>query len=286
MSRLIVWMVVVLAACDTLAPIPPTFTPTWEFSAPTLQPTPFVPIVPPTTGPDYVGRNNPQAAAIPFDSELLPLVVESDDAEPPVQSVQLTVRDNLTLAGELYENSPLELEQRALLQRLPGVVLIASTRGEWETLPRQLRDAGFTVLVVAVNNTLGIDDTVAILRIFSKTASVNPGVIGVVGSGPGASLALPACAADLICDMLILLSPSDQNLLPSYMVNYNPRPMLVVASTEDVSAFTTAQLLQIEATGDFRIQPYNNAGRGTDMLHSQPELSTVIVQWLTERLSP
>ena len=59
--------------------------------------------------------------------------------------VQMSLREGLILSGILYENPPLELEQTTLLQRLPGVVLVAGTQGEWETLPEQLRDAGFTV---------------------------------------------------------------------------------------------------------------------------------------------
>lgn len=277
-----------LSACNSLAPTPPTATPTREYSAPTLAPSPFFRFEPPTEIPPntmYIGQNNPEAARIPANSDLPPLVVNPDESSIGVQTVQVSTRQDVIIRGELYQNAPVQIEAEMVTPHLPGVLVIGSSPQGWGTFPSALRDAGFTVLVIDTFETMTSQDVSSILGAFSETSSVNPGLIAIVGAQEGADLGLIACAVNLLCDAAALLSPISDVTLTNIMPNYNPRPLFVAASTEDIAGFNTMQQLQAAATGDFTLQPYNSAGRGVEMLASQPGLSGIIIQWLQTHLA-
>lgn len=271
---------VMMAACSSLAPVPPTLTPTRAFSAPTLQPTPFVWIDPPTlvpSGMEYIGRNNPDTGGLPANAEIPPLVVSG--AGENVQSVRVTIREGFTLVGDLYENPPLQTEQNLMIQRLPGILLLSTSAQAWGAFPSALRDAGFTVLVVEVYAGMTAAEVTIVLQALSEAQTVNPGLIAVIGAGEGADLGFLGCALDLICDGAALLSPVRAETLVNVMANYAPRPLLLV--TDDAEG-TTAQTIQASAGAALTLQ--TASGSGAAMLTAQPALTDSIVAWLRANL--
>ena len=278
-------LVVSLAACDSLTPEAATLTPTWAYSAPTLEPSPAVVLGPPSerapdadyTGP---GQTNPTAAALPWDSDLPPVVVDSSGN---VKTVQIALRDNTILFGDLHEHPPVQTEQGNLDQRLPGVLFVGATPDEWGIFPSRLRDAGFTVLVMDMQDRLASADLTDVIQAFSAVGSVHPGLIGLIGASEGADQALIGCALEYLCDAVVLLSPLGRDTLVNVMAQYNPRPLLVAASRDDPVSFAAAQALQVVATGPIAVLFPDGAGHGIDML-TDPDLTQAIIQWMQQYL--
>ncbi|GAB4521001.1 MAG: hypothetical protein OHK0046_31830 [Anaerolineae bacterium] len=273
---------VLLAGCDSLAVVPPTLTPTREFSAPTLAPTRVPLIAIPTNPPPGVvepGQSSLEVGDVPFEGEVPPVDVEGGDADFGLSRVRLTVREGVTVVGDLYENPPVQLEQGLITPRLPGVILLGVPTSAWGAFPQVLRDNGFTVLVVDMESG-ATDDFIAVLRALSETETVNPGLIAAIGVARGADLALVGCAAEPLCDALVLLSPLGQQTLLSVLPAYNPRPLLVYAAPGDQAAIDTAQALQGAATGRFDLETVEGAVRGVDLFTAQPGMVEQIITWL------
>ena len=277
-------VLVLLAACDVVAPEAPTLTPTRALSGPTIEPSPTVLNLMPTSaifGTTAPGQTIPEARSIPFNAELPPIVMTpTGDEGFGVSSVQISLGNSEMLVGNLYENPPVELEQGPLRQRLPGVLLIGAPLSAWGDVPAQIRDGGYTVLVVNLPGTATTANFVTVMRAFSETRSVNPGLIAVVGAGEGANLALIGCAVERLCDAAALLSPTARATLLNIIVDYNPRPLLVAASQDDTTAYETALALRDATIGTFSLQEFESAGSGTMILDQQPALVGTIIQWL------
>jgi hypothetical protein len=267
-------LLILVSACDALTVTPVPLTATWEYSAPTLAASPVVPIRPPTERPpDYIGpgQSNPTAAALPWESDLPPMVIDSASG---LKTAQIALRDNTVLYGVLYENPPGLVEGR-----LPGVLLIGSQGEGWGVFPEQLRDAGLTVLVVDMGNRRSSIDFVDVIQAFSELGTVHPGLMAVIGADAGADQALIGCAVDFLCDTAILLSPIGRDTLVNIMASYNPRPLLIAASRDDPIAYPSAQSLQIAATGEIVGHFPESAGHGVELLKN-PELVQTIIQWM------
>lgn len=282
MQWIIAVVVVLLAGCDVLNPVTPTTVPTWEFTGPTLEPT-RPPIsaraTEPISGALFEGQNNPTAAALPADSELPPVVLGQGEGSPE-QDVQITLRDGFTVTGRLYSNPPVEIEGRVIAPRLPGLLLIGTPPVNWGDIPIRLRNNGYTVLAID----LGIRQTVQgfrdVLGAFSEVGSVAPGLISVVGVGQGADLALLGCAADQLCDALVLFGPLRGDMLADAMTDYNPRPLFVVASRDDTTSYQAAQRIAVVATGEIELELFEDAGRGIEILRNRPEIIDAMMNWL------
>lgn len=270
-----------LAACGALTPVVPTLTPTWEYSAPTMESSPTFVIRPPTDiPPDYanIGQSNPMAAALPWDSDLPPMVV---DYGGHTKTVQIALRDNTILFGTLHE-MPSVLPGQA--QRLPGVLLIGETPEAWGIFPAQLRDAGFTVLVMDMQDRLSSTDFIDVIQAFAAGGSVHPGLVGVIGASEGADQALIGCAVELLCDAAVLLSPIERDTLANVVAHYNPRPLLLAASRNDAVAYEAARAVQAAATGRVTGLFYERPGRGAALLLAEPELFEAVILWMRESL--
>ena len=280
-TGIFILLILALAACDSLSPEPPTLTPTRALSAPTLQPSPVVFALPPTEIPadfDLPGSNNPIAAALPANSNLPPAAIGTPDGTTGFQTIQIPLADGRLLAGNLYENAPIQLEQGVMVQRLPGLLIIGAGLDAWGILPAQLRDAGYTVLVMDLDDAVNTKDFSAVLHAFIETNSVYPALIGVIGASRGADRALIGCAVELLCDAAVLLSPIGQNTLSNIIADYNLRPLLVIASSEDAASYNTAGALS--TWGNVTFQAYENAGHGVELLTNQPDIAGVILTWL------
>ncbi len=262
-----------VAGCTGEANTP---TPTRNFSAPTMEPSPnpFA-MGPPTEAPpdssNGIGQNDPTAAALPNrdGGALPPLPVGTMTG--PRQTVRLTAEDGTLLSGMLYQQEA---------ERQPGVLLLASDANSWSGFPQQLHEAGFTVLVMPLRTGGELDDFHVMLD--SLTSGIaDPSRIIVVGAAQGADVALAGCAEMAVCLGAALLSPLDAVALPGIMASFNPRPLFVTASQQDAESYAVAEALDAAATSTGKLlQPLENAGRGTAILLNRPDVGDLLIEWL------
>ena len=270
-----------LAACDALAPIPPTEPPTWEFTGATLAPTPTVLNLPPTEVPlnfGAPGQNNPEAAALPPQSDMPPLMLDGE-VDMAGRTVQIALGEGQFLTGRMYENPPLILEQGEIVSRLPGLLLVGASLDAWGDLPDRLRDAGYTVMAVDFSPAANVNAFTTALHVFSQSSTVNPGLMGTIGTGQGASLALAGCAADPLCDAAALIGPLDAETLFAGLPAYSPRPLFLAASRDDTTALETAQAVQQAAGDGTRLEIYEGGASGLQLAASQPALADLLATW-------
>lgn len=263
-----------LAAC---AEVSPTLTPTAALSGPTLEPSPtFIPDAPADAPAAiiYEGQNNPTAAALAPGAAMPPLVVSQSAFGGAGQTVEITAEDGALLFGDLYVNTTV---------LAPGVLLLAEERSAWGDFPALLHTNGLTVLVMEVRPAAALADFRVMLQALINGVA-DPARIGVVGAGRGADVALLGCSADLLCDAAALLSPSNNPALLEAVPRFNPRPLFLTASQEDIEAFSAIQAIQSRATGEVLFQPFERAGSGAALLQNRPDLGNLIAAWLQMKL--
>ncbi len=271
--KLIVVVVLLLAACDNLMP---TVEPTRTLSAPTLAASPVVRPYAQEHEPTALlnaGINDPTAAALPRDSELPPLAEGTIIPGESRQPISVTAPDGTALDGDLYT--------AAVLERPPGILMLAPDRTAWLDLPLRLQARGFTVLAIssrgAGQSNLATGDFAAMINALSQL--VDPGRLAVIGADAGADEALAGCANEQLCDALAVLSPLDQTLISSAILRYNPRPLFIAAGTGDPT-FSVAQSLNNAARGSIRFEQIDSAARGAALLQAQPALTDALIEWV------
>ncbi len=271
--KLILVAVLLLAACDNLAP---TVEPTRTFSAPTLAASAVVRPYAQEHEPTALlnaGINDPTAAALPRDSDLPPLAEGTIVPGESRQPISVTAPDGTALEGDLYA--------AAVLERPPGILMLAPDRTAWLDLPLRLQARGFTVLAInsrgAGQSNLATGDFAAMLNALGQL--VDPGRLAVIGADAGADEALAGCANEQLCDALAVLSPLDQTLTSSAILRYNPRPLFIAAGTGDPT-FSVAQSLNNAARGSIRFEQIDSAARGAALLQAQPALTDALIEWV------
>lgn len=272
------WLILVFsAACDDA-----TFTPTpaRTLSGPTLAPTDTLVLENPTDvlfdEIEYEGQNDPTAAAMAPQSALPPLAVGTQPGAPDLPvNVEITAFDGVLLPGVMFPS----------VDRRPGVLLLASTLDEWGDFPSRLHNAGFTLLLMTVREGTPLLDFSLMMQALSS-GDADPASLAVIGAGRGADIALLGCAGDLLCDTMVLLSPSGDSALLNAMPAINPRPIMLVASEDDSTSYSSIQALQTAASGEVLFQPFTSAGIGTQMLTNRPDLGDLIIAWLNRQIGP
>lgn len=279
-------LIMIVAGCDALEPDDPEAPVFPELSAPTLAPTAPIRIQPPTPISEDIlggpGQNIPEAAGLPSHGYVPPVALESD-AVAGTQTVTITTDDGRLIAGQMYTNPPVDLEMGRITPRLPGLLLVGASPGEWGDFPAALRDAGYTVLVVEVE-AFAAGDFNAVLRAFSNANTVNPGLMGAIGVGAGADTAFAGCALELLCDTVVLVSPQNRDFLLSSAGAYNPRPALVLVGVEDAESLETGQALLQALSGASDLQAYDGAASGAALLTGQPDAVARIDDWMRAHL--
>lgn len=270
-NRIVLSLIFALAACDDGSI--PTPTPTLD-----LLPSPTIDIHPPTPDPlGGQGANNPTAAALPADSELIPGVALPPENRPALLTI--TAPDGTIFNGELYAPSG------DTSTTIPGVLILATRLEEWEGFPSRLRDAGFAALLVKVRAPMLSGDFRALMDALSIQPEVNPAAIGVVGAVTTADAALIGCANDARCVTAVLLTPQQETpLVEAMRVGFNPRSILLSASQTDVGSLAVAEAVRRAATGEAVLQPFEGEWRGTQILTLRPDMNTFIIDWLRRQL--
>lgn len=266
-----------LAACGP-EPVPFTPTPTWEFTAPTLEPSPTIEILDSlalygTPGETGAGISNPTAQAFPSRGALPPVALGTREPDGG-QRVQIALESGAMVPGLLYAAS---------LTRLPGVMILARDTEAWRGLAQALRAAEMAVLIVEPPAGLRAIDTADLLLSFSEENGVDPARLALVGAEDLADQAFLGCAVDELCDLALLLSPLGRETLATVMSSYNPRPLLVAASTEDANAYATGASLVSLARGEARFIEAAG-GVGAAMLAQDAALPGALVGWMQDQM--
>jgi hypothetical protein len=269
-TLILISLLLILAAC---AEAVPTLTPIATLTGPTLEPSPTVILRAVRDEPEvsvYEGLNNPTAAALAPGAAMPPLVVTGGPLSGARQAIEVTATDGTMLLGDFYANTTV---------LAPGLLLLAPERSSWGDFPQRLYDAGYTVLVMDMRTAAAPDDFQVMLQTLIN-GGADPARVGVIGAWAGADMALVGCAKDLICDVIGLLSPSNDPALVAAMPEINPRSLFLTASQEDVESFETLTAIQAAATGEVLLQPFQQAGSGTAILQNRPDLGDLIIAWL------
>lgn len=221
----------------------------WEHTAPTLAPTvsPLsVPSFDPYTPYTVAGMNNPIAAALPPNSSMPPIVLDVD--ERGLQTVQIPLSSGEVVFGQMAQYQADEGDLFALL-RSAGVLLVGEVGTVWGNLPAHLVNMGYTVLVVNAPE-ITVEDFFTIFESLQVTPLVDPGALAVIGFGVNADVALQGCAEALGCDGLIVFNPSGGEGQLSAMAQYNPRPVMIIASAIDLRLRLAGESLFQAASAD------------------------------------
>jgi hypothetical protein len=264
----------VLLACDFFAP-PPTLTPTFGLSAPTLPPTQIVRGEVPTLPPQNLGMNDPTAAAVQSGGELPPLAVGTVANGEVKQPVQITSADGKLIQGSLYSVGD---------TRVPGLLMIAPDSTAWLDLPLRLNAAGFTVLAVNLSDLNGLADFNVLLQSLISVPTTDPGTLGVIGAEGGADMALSGCAAAPLCDAVALVSPVDQQADMLAVGGFSPRPLFVAAGTNDSVSSALASELANTTSGPKQLEQRPDSARGTQLIQNNPDIGDELIRWLQDQM--
>ncbi|MFN8527724.1 MAG: hypothetical protein U0670_03835 [Anaerolineae bacterium] len=259
-----------LAACDS-EPVTPI--PTRTYSGPTIAPSEvFYPNMP-TQESFNAGVNDPTAAAQPRGAQLPPLVIGQEGSE--VESIQVTAGDGTQLTGDLYLSRAGDLA--------PGILLIAPSRSAWGDFPLRLAALGKTVLSMELRVDAPLGDALAMIDALANTQGVDPGKIAVVGAEAGADLALAACADDLLCDGLAMLTPLDVRSSGD-LARYTLRPLWVAVSADD-PARSVAEQLRLTAPDQVQLLTQPGNMRGASLITADSTLADALITFLSSLLS-
>jgi hypothetical protein len=185
--------------------------------------------------------------------------------------VQITSGDGAQLPGSLYQAGG---------ERLPGVLLLARDTTSWGDFPAHLQAAGFTVLAMPLRQPPTTADFHAIMQAFSVVGAVNPGRIGVVGAEEGADLALIGCAAELLCDTVVLLTPLGGDTLLNIIAGYNRALWSPPAKPTRTRCAPPGVRV---ATGEC-CSALRRRRAAAAMLQTRPDLGDLIIAWLQRQL--
>ena len=234
-------------------------------------------------------------------------VVEEKPTDVPVrvQSVEIPGKGGLRFAGDWY---PPPDSQEA---RFPAVLLLhgsGETRGVWDTFIRE-KLAGNMVGVLNLGLNSGEEESSggaaapsesdpdrmdALLELFEATfawleaqGTIDPYLIGVVGTGLGADLAFLASGKYENVRAAVVVSGNLANVrgVAERAQDFQPHSILFLATRGDESS--TASIAGLEQqTGYPRLTRVfeGSSSRGIEVLAEIPEASDLVVEWLDKRL--
>lgn len=207
---------------------------------------------------------------------------------PASEELRLPVGD-INLAGTVYYP-----QNRA--PKWPAVILIHMLHGDrsqWEHFPEQLSAAGYAVLSIdlrghgasggAVDWELAVADLQQVWDEFTSREEIDPERTSFIGASIGANLSLIASSNEPSVRTAVLLSPGLNYAgveTEQAMENLAGRPVLIAASNDDTYAANSSTRLVEIARGESNLVLYEDAGHGTLMFRSQPELAQIIIDWL------
>lgn len=263
-----------------ITPQDPTAT-TEPPAAPTVEPTPR----PEEPEPSPTAEISPPSSPEPTEPVF----------QPAVDDISIAGAEDLSIQTTLY--TP------AGSAPFPGVILLhmlGSSRQVWADngLVNDLNEDGYAVLNVDMRGhgqtgsspdwPLAVEDLRLVWEHFAALNAVDPQRTAVIGASIGSNLALQTGADQPAIQTVILLSPGlDYRgvVTEDPMARFGSRPILIVASEEDVYSAGSSRTLADLAQGESQLEIYNGAGHGTNMFNAEPELATLILTWLDQNLN-
>lgn len=220
-----------------------------------------------------------------------------------VQKIKFTTGDKVEIVGMFY---------RPPAPKAAAVILVHGIRGNhthWESMATSLQSDGYAVLTFDMRghgeslkqrdrqlDWMGFSDdefrkimfdVLGAFKFLTKQAGVDPKRIGVLGSDIGANVALNAAAFEKRVKALVLLSPGllYKGIRTETEINkYGDRPVLMIASEDDLTGARSARKLMELARGEKELKMYQSGGHGMQLFDRAPEVKDVIFGWLQENL--
>ena len=199
-------------------------------------------------------------------------LITADGISYPTLDSESETRTLLLLHGA-YKNSQAWDSFKEIAQDEGYAVFTLDFRGHGQS-------EGEQVIVEAMDN-----DVDAALEWLEKSLTLSEKHIILMGESLGASLALRAGARHPEVPAAILLSPGMklwEISIQEAIVNYGPRPLLLVAAEEDEYPAATVRQLDEKAQGPHQLLLFPGAWHGTEILEANPGLSFQILNWLQE----
>ncbi len=160
--------------------------------------------------------------------------------------------------------------------KAPAVILLhmlGRSKEDWQSFGDILERSGYAAIALDLRGggdagkAKLVADARAAFAFLSKQPEVDAGRIGVVGASIGANGALLFAAEEPRVRCAALLSPGldYHGVTTEAAMAQMKRPVLLVASEEDVYSAQSARRLERLAPGPKAIKIYSNAGHGTEM---------------------
>ena len=220
------------------------------------------------------------------------IAVTGGRADAAGRPVQLRASDGVAVAATVYE---------AAGTSSPAVVLVhmlTRTKEDWRPLAERLQASGITALAFdlrghgqsdgsAVPSAAMALDVRAALAWLSGRPEVNAGAIAVVGASLGASLAVLAAAESPAVRGAALLSPAADYRgvrIEGALKKFGPRPLLLVASSEDPYAMRTVRAFAGEKQPAREQRISAVPAHGSSLIDRDPEVAAALVDWLRRTL--
>jgi dienelactone hydrolase len=224
--------------------------------------------------------------------------------------ISFQTKDGWTIRGKL--RLP---DLAAAGKKSPAVVMVHGARHDQQTydeLSRELAKQGIASLrfdwrgkglsIAPGKGIQGIDlpedeskqtplDVKAAINALAAESSVDSNRIGMISATAGNGYALDAAGGDSRIQTMVLLTvASDPEGAGKQFLTTSGKPVFAVASTEDVNynrgslADVTRRAYQLSSSRESEFLLYDDAGRGSEMFKSKPELPRMVLRWFVEKL--
>jgi pimeloyl-ACP methyl ester carboxylesterase len=208
--------------------------------------------------------------------------------------VTITTEDGVALAATVWDPG---------VRAAPGVLMlhtVSRTRHDFDRLGEQLAARGFVALAVDLRGhgdsqgsyapsdlQLLARDVAAAIRFLLTRQEVEVGTLGILGASAGATLGvLAANGVPAVRCFAFLSAPLDFRglRLDEPLRRVSDRPVLLVASSDDVYASRCARALAETGPGRRELMLLDSAGHGARILSSRPDLIASLVDWFSRTL--
>jgi dienelactone hydrolase len=199
--------------------------------------------------------------------------------------------------------------------KVPGVVMVHGAKHDQQTyhqLARELAKKGIATIrfdwrgkgrsIAEGKSLYGINmpeeesgntyrDAKAAIKVLAEQAEVDPNRIGMIAATAGTGYALRSAYKDNRIQTVVLLTSNNAPTgeAKQFIVE-SGKPIFAIASIEDVNynrgslAEETRLAHSYSPNKESELLLYDDAGRGSEMLKSKPELERMVLRWFVEKL--
>lgn len=211
------------------------------------------------------------------------------------EPVTFQTQDGVEIFGLLFKSETSSGKKAVLLH------MLGKNSSDWISLTKGLNDAGFDTLTIDLRghgksgggNWEEFPESEFGKMVLDASAGANylrnsqSGQISFIGASIGANVALNYASSDPNVKALVLLSPG-LNYKGVETVNVAKKysgPVLIITSSNDPQSYEGLPTWE-KSIKDLEIITYTDAGHGTDMFKTHPDLEGKIIEWLNKKISP